>query len=436
MIKSSNWIALQNPVFRRLWIASVFSGICISAHDTAATWMMNTLAPSPLLISLMSTAASLPFFLFTLPAGALADMVDCRKLLCGINLSLAVAAASFAILVWLHLTSPGLILAWVFLMGVGFAFSAPASISIVPQIVPDTELPAAATLSGLQLNISGIVGPVLGGLLVQLLGASFVFLVNAACFLFVILTIRPWKRAIERPKLRPEKFLEAFGAIVGYVRYAPELQIVLARNTLFALFISVIPALMPVVGLRGLHLGPCQLGILFTSIGVGSIAAAVFICPWLRTRYSSNTLISLANLLVMFVYALMAFIRQTELFLGVAALAGVGWTVAASELWVAAQRAMPGWARGRMSAAVIMVSQGAMALGGVIWGCAATKVGLSFTLLGAALLFLVSLALVTPLSMNSTGSLHFDPVRMTKPICRPKSSNGGHGADLRAARRD
>lgn len=132
----------------------------------------------------------------------------------------------------------------------------------------------------------------------------------------------------------------------------------------------------------------------------------------------------------------MAFIRQTELFLGVAALAGVGWTVAASELWVAAQRAMPGWARGRMSAAVIMVSQGAMALGGVIWGCAATKVGLSFTLLGAALLFLVSLALVTPLSMNSTGSLHFDPVRMTKPICRPKSSNGGHGADLRAARRD
>jgi MFS family permease len=117
-------------------------------------------------------------------------MVDCKNLLCGINLWLAVAAAGLAIPVWLRLINPGLILVWVFLMGIGFAFNAPASISIVPEIVSDAELPAATTLSGLQLNIAGIVGPPLGGLLVQLLGASFVFLVNAACFLFVIIAIR------------------------------------------------------------------------------------------------------------------------------------------------------------------------------------------------------------------------------------------------------
>ena len=381
------------------------------------------LAPSPLLISLMSTAASLPFFLFALPAGALADMVDCKKLLCGINLWLAVAAASLAIPVWLRLINPGLILVWVFLMGIGFAFNAPASISIVPEIVSDAELPAATNLSGLQLNLAGIVGPPLGGLLVQLLGASFVFLVNAACFLFVIIAIRRWKRAIEQPKLRLENFLESSMTVFRYVRFAPRLQIVLTRNVLFALFISVIPALVPVVGLRALHLGPCQLGILFTSMGAGSIAAAAFISPWLRARYSSNTLISLANLLVVFVYVLMAFIRRTELFLVVAGLAGVGWTVSASELWVAAQRAMPSWARGRMNAAVIMVSQGAMALGGVIWGSTATKVGLSFTLLGAAFLFLISLALAIPLSINSTGALSFNPAQMTNPISRPKTSS-------------
>ena len=277
MTKSSSWTPLQNPVFRRLWIASLVSGICVSAHDTAATRTMNMLAPSPLLISLMSTAASLPFFLFTLPAGALADMVDCKKLLCGINLWLAVAAASLAIPVWLRLINPGLILVWVFLMGIGFAFNAPASISIVPEIVSDAELPAATNLSGLQLNLAGIVGPPLGGLLVQLLGASFVFLVNAACFLFVIIAIRRWKRAIEQPELRLENFLESFMTVFRYVRFAPRLQIVLTRNVLFALFISVIPALVPVVGLRALHLGPCQLGILFTSMGAGSIAAAAFI---------------------------------------------------------------------------------------------------------------------------------------------------------------
>jgi len=77
----------------------------------------------------------------------------------------------------------------------------------------------------------------------------------------------------------------------------------------------------------------------------------------------------------------------------VAALCGVGWTLSASELWVAAQQAMPGWARGRMDATVIMVSQGALALAGVIWGSAVATTGTTYTLLGAAVLFGVSLAL-------------------------------------------
>ena len=189
MTKTSSWTALQNPVFRKLWIASLVSGSCVAAHDTAATWIMSTLTPLPVLISLMSTVASLPFFLFTLPAGALADMVDRKKLLCLINLWLAAAAAGLAIVGSLHLFNPGIILVSVFLIGVGFAFNAPTWISIVPHIVSDAELPAAVTLSGLQLNISGIIGPALGGLLIPLIGANFVFAVNAACFLVVILAI-------------------------------------------------------------------------------------------------------------------------------------------------------------------------------------------------------------------------------------------------------
>jgi MFS family permease len=98
MNKSSTWTALSNPAFRKLWIATVISGTCVAAHDSAATWMMNTFAASPLLISLMSTVASLPFFLFTLSAGVLADRVDRRKLICFINLGLAATAAGLAVL--------------------------------------------------------------------------------------------------------------------------------------------------------------------------------------------------------------------------------------------------------------------------------------------------------------------------------------------------
>jgi MFS family permease len=362
--------------------------------------MMNVVTDSPFLISLMATVASLPFFLFTLPAGVLADKVNRQKFVCGINLWLAAMAAGLAVLGWLHLLNPYTILASVFLVGVGFAFNAPAWTSIVPQVVSDGELPSAATLSGLQFNISGIIGPVLGGFLVPLAGANFVFAVNAACFLLVVLAIRQWKQPTATEKLPSESFFKSFGTVIRYVRYVPALQTVLVRNFLFALFISVIPALMPVVGLKVLHLSSSQLGLLFTSMGAGSVFGAVFVISWLRARFSPDSVTLWANLLIVLAYVLMAFVRQAEVFFVVAAFAGVGWTLSASELWVAAQRAMPSWARGRMNATVIMISQGGMVFGGVIWSFAAAVAGPIHTLLGASVLFLVSLLLAARLSIN------------------------------------
>jgi MFS family permease len=288
MNKSSTWTALRNPAFRNLWIATLISGTCVAAHDSAATWMMNIFTGSPFLISLMSTVASLPFFLFTLPAGALADKVDRQKLIRFVNVGLTATAAGLAVLGWLHLLNPYLMLASVFFIGVGFAFNAPAWTSIVPQVVADAELPSAATLSGLQFNISGIIGPALGGLLVPLAGANFVFALNAACFLLVVLATRQWKRPSVPAKVPSESLFESFGTVIHYVRYAPGFQVVLARNFLFALFISAIPALMPVVGLKVLHLSSSNLGLLFTSMGAGSVVGAVFIIPWLRARCSPD----------------------------------------------------------------------------------------------------------------------------------------------------
>jgi MFS family permease len=405
MTTNSTWAALRNPAFRKLWIAAVISGTCVVAHDNAATWMMSTFTASPLLISLMSAVAALPFFVFTLPAGALADRVDRQNLVCATNVCMAAAAFALAVLGWMDLLNPYLILGCVFFIGVGFAVNAPAWASIMRQVVSDAELPSAANLGSLQFSIAGIVGPVLGGLLAFLAGANFVFALNAACFLLVVVATRQWKQTTQPAKLPSESFFESFGTIIRYVRNAPSFQVVLARSFLFALFISVIPALMPVVGLKMLHLSSSNLGLLFTSMGAGSVVGAVFIIPWLRARLSPNYLTLSANLLLAIVYVLMALVRQTEVFFGVAALAGVGWTMAASELWVAAQRAMPSWARGRLNATVIMISQGAMAVGGVIWGSAGAIAGTSSTLLGAAVLFLTSLFLTRRLSINFPGNL-------------------------------
>jgi MFS family permease len=393
MDRSSTWAALANPTFRNLWIATVISGTCVAAHDSAATWVMNGSAGSPFLISLMSTLASLPFFLFTLPAGAIADRVDRRKLICFINIGLAAAAASLAVLNLLHFLNPYLILGTVFVIGVGFALNAPAWTSMVPEIVSDAHLPSAATLSGLQFNISGIVGPALGGALIPLVGANFVFGLNAACFLLVALAVRQWKQTSAPAKPRPEAFLKSCRTVLRFAAKAPGFRVVMVRNFLFGLFIAAVPALMPVVGLKILHLNSANLGLLFTSMGVGSVFGAVFVIPRLRARLSSDRVALTANLLLVLVYVLMALVRRTEAFFVVAALAGIGWTLSASELWVTAQRAIPGWARGRMNALVMMISQGGLALGGIIWGSAGAITGTDFSLLAAAALFSSSLLL-------------------------------------------
>jgi MFS family permease len=424
----STWTALRNPVFMRLWVANVVSGTWVSAHNTAATWTMNTLSPSPFLISLMASMASLPFLLFTLPAGALADIVDRRKLLCLMHLWLATGAAGLAVLGWLHLLNPYLILACVFFIGIGFAFNSPAFASIVPQIVSDAELPSAVILGGLQLNISGIIGPTLGGLLVPWLGPNFVFAINGACFLVVILALLQWKRAAAQARPPLEGFVDSFVTAIRYVRHAPGLQVVLARNALFAFCISAVPALMPVAGLKVLHLSASSLGLLFTSMSAGSVVTAVVIFPRLRARYSPNTLITWANILVALVCALMAVVHQKSLFLLVAGFAGVGWTLSACELWVAAQRAMPDWARGRMNAAIVMVSQGALALGVVIWGAAAAAVGVGYALLAAAAFHLISLIFARPLSINFTRALSFDPAtvaQVSPELTRPLRPDEG-----------
>ena len=409
MSTNSTWTALRNPVFRSMWLASLISGTCVAAQDTAATWTMNRVSDSPLFLSLMSTVASLPFFFFTLPAGALADMVDRKRMMFVMTIWLAAAAGGLAIVGGFHLINPWILLTAVFFIGTGFAFYSPAWTSIQPEIVSNDELPSASTLGGLQLNISGIIGPAIGGALLRFVSPDAVFAMNSTCFLLLLIAIHRLKHPKPPSNLPLENFLESFISAIRYVRYTSGIQIVLARNLMFAFFISIIPALIPVVGLKELHLDPSDLGLVFTCMGVGSVLGAVFILPWARGRFHSNTVTLLANILVAVVFFLMGTIRDPRLFFVAAAFAGTAWTMAASELWVAGQRAMPSWARGRMNATIIMAAQGAMALGGIVWGSSVSMWGVKWTLLVACVLQLGTLLLQFWLSIDFTSKLDFEP---------------------------
>src|SRR6516225_8646027 len=382
--KTSTWFALRNPIFRRLWLAMVVSGSCIGAHNTAVYLALHSLGANTVLISLMATVSALPYTLFTLPAGAFADMVDRKKILLGVQLWHAGLAFALAILWMVHLLNPHLILASAFLFSAGFAFGSPAQSSVIAEIASEEELASAYTLAGLQMDVSGIIGPLLSALLLPLAGVSFMFGANGLGFILMFLAILQWKRPKAQSSLPLENFFESLTTAIRYVRYSPGIKILLARHTLFSFFISIIPSLMPVVGLQELHLKAANLGYLFTSMAVGSVISGAFIIPWARARYSPQRITTLANSLLLLSACLMVFVHRPFVFLVVAAFGGMGWTLSASELWVASQRAMPAWARGRMNATMVMVSQGATALGGVIWGFTAHHAGVVPTFLGAA----------------------------------------------------
>ena len=424
---TSTWLALKNRVFFGLWIASLISGCCVSAHDTAATWLMNSLGASPLLLSLMATSASLPFFIFTLPAGAIADLANRQKLFIGTYLWLAAAAGLLAICTWLHLVHPAVILTTVFLLGIGFAFNAPVWAAIIPEVVRKKELASAITLGGVQMNMGGIVGPAIGGLLLQVAGPATLFSLNAMAFLFAAWMISRLYREKRQPQPHLENFLESLATAARYVRYTPGMQVILTRDLLFGFFIAVVPALVPVVALHRLRVEASQLGLVFTSLGIGSLLGATAVLPYARRKATPNTLTILASAILVSVFLLMSVVPNLTILLPVAALAGISWTVSASELWIAGQRAMPDWARGRMNAVHMVASQGGVALGGILWGWSANSLGLGITLIGGAILLTASLVLAIPLSINFAHSLNLDPAPLEAahdfPLA-PKPSDG------------
>jgi len=236
-----------------------------------------------------------------------------------------------------------------------------------------------------------------------------VFSLNALAFLGAAWTVSRVYYPQQRPDPNLENFFESFATALRYVRYTPGMQVILARDFLFGLFIAAVPALVPVVALHRLRVPGSQLGLVFTAMGLGSLLSATLLLPYARAKATPNALTILAGILLVAILVLMAVVPNLLLLLPVAALAGVSWTVSASELWIAGQRAMPDWARGRMNAVHMMASQGGVAVGGILWGAAVASVGLRSTLVGGAVLLAASLALAIPLSINFAQRLNLDP---------------------------
>src|SRR5439155_490485 len=224
------------------------------------------------------------------PAGALADIVDRRRLLLVTQAWMLVAAAALGVCTVLGRTGPWLLLSLTFCMGLGNALNAPAWQATTPDLVPREELAGAVALGGISVNVARALGPALGGLLVAALGAGWVFLLNAASFLGVVLVLARWHREVPRSRLPPEDVPGAMRAGVRYVRHSAPFRAVLARTAAFVVPASALWALLPLFARRGLGLSATGYGLLLGCLGAGAIVGAAFL-PRLRERLTSDRLV-------------------------------------------------------------------------------------------------------------------------------------------------
>ena len=149
-----------------------------------------------------------------------------------------------------------------------------------------------------QMDLSGIVGPLLGGLLIPLIGASAIFGASGVGFLFMFLAILQWKRLQPSSTLPLESFFESLTTAIRYVRYTAGIKIILIRHALFSFISSSSLALMPVLALREFRLQASSLGYVFTAMGVGSVLSGVFIIPWARAKYLPNWITTRADVVL------------------------------------------------------------------------------------------------------------------------------------------
>jgi MFS family permease len=317
--------------------------------------------------------------------GALADVVDRRRLLLA---ALAWMAATTAVLATLALAGalgPAGLLALTFAIGVGSTFLAPALLAIVPELVSRAEIPAAVSLNGVSMNLARAAGPALGGLVVAAAGAGATFVANAASFLGMIAVLGRWRRPPREGRLPPEDLVGAMRAGLRYVRHSPPMAVVLGRVASFVVPASAVWALLPLYARDDLALGPAGYGLLLGFFGAGAVAAAL-ILPGLRARLGAQRLTTAAALGFAAAQVLLGAVPALAAAALALAVSGAGWLALLTTLSAAAQMVLPAWVRARGLAAYLLVLFGGLALGSGAWGALAEWIGLrrAFELAGAA----------------------------------------------------
>lgn len=413
--KSPAFTPLHNRLYRWLWTASLASNIGTMAQNVGQGWLMTSLTPSPLLVALVQTAESFPLFLLALPAGALADLINRRRLLLFTQTWMAVFAAGVGLVTALQWIDAPLLLCAALMISIGNAFNAPAWQATVPDVVAREQIPQAVNLNGVSYNVARVLGPAIGGLAVAYVGPAATFFLNSFSFVGVIIVLIRWKPNVPQRILPAERLLGAMRTGVRYLRHTSSLQVVLLRVALFIFFASSLWALLPLYARKNLGLSALGYGSLLGCLGAGAITAAAFV-PAARARWGREVVLRRA----LWAYGIGLAVISTGVSSGWVALAlfvcGIAWLTSMASFQTAAQTTVPPWVRARALSFYLIAAQGGLAFGSFFWGLAASRIGVPYTFLINASALILTSWIVRKFPLPAIENLDLSPsVRLPTP---------------------
>jgi MFS family permease len=408
--ESSAWAPLRQAVFRLVWLGVLISWIGTWMHTVGTQWLLVDAPNAAALVSLVQVAATLPMMLLALPGGVLADSFDRRRLLIAVQAYLFVAAILLTVLTAAGRMPPAMLLVFTFALGLGAAVQIPAWQAMMSELVPRTQLRAAAGLDLVSVNVAYAVGPVLAGLaIVHLGGVPVVFGLKTAAVALFAVTLLLARVPVAGHAPRRERFLPALRSGGRYIRHEPVVRRIMLRVILFVVPAMALYALLPLVASQRLGLAADGFGALFGAFGVGAIIGA-FVLGRVRDRLSNNGMLGAAGVVYAAASAALVLTPSFAAALATLLFAGLAWMAVTSTLAAEVQLFLPVWVRARGLAVYMLVFTGSMTAGALLWGLVAEWVGLQATFLSAAFVLLVGVVGGLALRVPETGHLDPQPV--------------------------
>jgi predicted MFS family arabinose efflux permease len=280
--------AFQYRDFRVMWIGACTSSIGTWMQIMAQSWLVLQLSGSPFLLGVDSFLGSIPIVLFSLVGGVLADRMSRQRLLVGSQVIQMACAFLLAVLFASGVARVWHILTLSFIVGTAQSFGGPAYQALIPSLVKNEDLPNAIGLNSIQFNVARVIGPMLGGLALTQLGASWCFTLNGFSFIAAIASL-----LLIRPQFVPAKTAESVLTSMkqgfSFIRKQGTMEALIVLAFAMTLLAFPVVVFLPVFARDVFHGGPNLYTVFLVCSGCGSITGALVVAGLGKHRHQGRS---------------------------------------------------------------------------------------------------------------------------------------------------